>query len=167
MKYYKKFLDVLEKILTYIIALVFTVMLVSMVYMVVMRYIFHHAPAWCEELSRFGFLYLVFLTCPIAIRRGSHLQVDFVSSHYPPMVKHIVSILGNLTGVGVMIFLFCIAGKLALEVTTLSGAMQLSYKYLYAIMPVGSVLMILYCLEIIFKDIVGLREILKAKGVNK
>ena len=153
MKVFSKVLDVIEKILTVLIAIVFAVMLVSIVYLVVMRYLFHHAPSWCEELARFGFLYLVFLTCPIAIRKSMHLQVDFISSKYPPKVHHVVSILSNIVGIGVMCFLFYQAGKLAMEVTTLSGAMQLPYKYLYGIMPVGCFFMVLYSFEIIFNDI--------------
>ncbi len=156
MKTYKKILDVLEKILTVLIAIVFAVMLVSIVILVVMRYVFNHAPSWSEELARFGFLYLVFFTCPIAIRRGSHLQVDFISSKYPPKLHHIVSILSNLVGMGVMAFLFYQAGKLAMEVTTISGAMQLPYRYLYGIMPVGCFLMVLFSIEIIFNDISAL-----------
>ena len=156
MKTYSKILDIIEKILTVLIAIVFAVMLVSIVYLVFMRYLFHHAPSWCEELARFGFLYLVFLTCPIAIRKGSHLQVDFISSNYPPTVHHIVSILSNLVTIAVLGFLFYQAGKLAMEVTTLSGAMQLPYKYLYGIMPVGCFFMVLYSVEIIVRDILAL-----------
>ena len=156
MKIYKKILDIIEKILTVLIAIVFAVMLVAIVYLVFTRYVLHHAPSWCEELARFGFLYLVFLTCPIAVRKGTHLQVDFISSQYPPKVHHVVSIISSLVTIGVLAFLFYQAVHLPLRLTKLSGAMQLPYKYLYGIMPVGCFFMALYSIEVILDDIMAL-----------
>ena len=157
----------IEKILRYLIALVFTVMLVSMVYLVITRYVFHNAPSWCEELARFGFVYLVFLASPIAVRHGQHLHVDFISSRYKPVTKHIVSIFSNIAGVGVLVFLFVLAGKLCFEVTTLSGAMLLPLKYVYAAIPLGSACMILFCIEIISRDVKCLIDLKNNREVTE
>lgn len=163
MKQYKTFLDYVEKVLRILIAVVFSVMLVSMVYLVIKRYIFMNAPSWCEELARFGFIYLVFLASPIAVRRGVHLQVDFISSHFSPMMHHITSIISNITGVAVLSFLATMAWKLCREVTTLSGAMLLPLKYVYFAIPLGCFCMILFCIEIVLNDIQGISELSKAK----
>lgn len=149
-----------------LIAVVFSVMLISMIYLVVGRYVFGHAPSWCEELARFGFIYIVFLASPIAVRRGVHLQVDFISCRFKPMAHHIMSIISNITGVAVLMFLASMAWKLCREVTTLSGAMLLPLKYVYLAIPLGCVCMILYCIEIILNDVKGISALRKAKGVK-
>ena len=166
LKKYKTFLDYVEKALRILIAVVFSVMLLSMVYLVIMRYIFMNAPSWCEELSRYGFIYLVFLASPIAVRRGVHLQVDFISCHFSPMVHHITSIISNITGVAVLTFLAAMAWKLCCEVTTLSGAMLLPLKYVYFAIPFGCVCMILFCIEIVLGDIQEIVTLVKAKEVK-
>lgn len=163
MKLYTKILDVLEKVLKGLISIAFAAMLISMVYLVIMRYFFRSAPSWCEEFARFGFVYLVFLACPIGVRRGQHLQVDFISSHYPPMMKYIMSIISNVAGVALLTYLGLLAGKLCLEVTTLSGAMQLPFKYIYSAIPLGCVCMMLFAFEIIIRDIKEIAEITRER----
>lgn len=166
MKQFKTFLDYVEKVLQVLIAIVFSVMLISMIYLVIGRYIFGHAPSWCEELARFGFIYIVFLASPIAVRRGVHLHVDFLSSRFSPMVHHVVSIISNITGVAVLSFLASMAWKLCTEVTTLSGAMLLPLKYVYFAIPFGCVCMILYCIEIVLGDIQGIAALRREKEAN-
>lgn len=163
MKLYSKFLDFVEKILKVLIGIDFAAMLAAMVYLVVKRYIFHNAPSWCEEFARFGFLYLVFLACPIAVRRGQHLQVDFISSHYGPIFRHIMSIVSNVCGVGLLFYISFLAAKLCMEVTTLSGAMQLELKYVYAAIPIGCICMVLFCMEIVVRDVCEIAAIKKER----
>ena len=72
LKGYSKFLDVLEKIEKFLLALAVAAMLMVMAYQVVLRYVFSAANTWSEELARYLFIFEVMIAAAIAVRRNSH-----------------------------------------------------------------------------------------------
>ena len=50
---------------------------------VVGRYFLNYAPAWCEELSRYLFIWLVFIGAPIGVREKGHMALKIVVDRLP------------------------------------------------------------------------------------
>ena len=64
-----------------------------MVLQVILRFAFHTGCAWGEEVSRFIFVWLVFLSIPYAVRNARHISIDFIREFLPVPIKKAVMII--------------------------------------------------------------------------
>lgn len=159
-KAYSKFLDKLETAEKLFLGITVALMVIVMVYQVVLRYCFSAANSWSEELARYLFIYDVMIAAAIATRKNSHLQVDFLINLLKPKVKCIFTILATLAGIVFMVFLFNYSLTLCeTAAKNISAGLHISMSIPYACMPIGVVLMILTSLEVIFKNILQIREL--------
>ena len=152
---YAKFLDVLTKILRVILIVLLAAMVVIMIYQVVMRYIFSHALPWAEELTLYLCVASVFLALGIATRQESHLQVDFLLSLYGPRMKCLMTALCTIVGVIVMLIFTGYSFSLMQHAIIKSITMPITMKEVYAVFPIGAILVCLYSVEIVAKNMIG------------
>ena len=119
-----------------------------------MRYCFHSAAAWPEELARYLFIYDVMVAASIAVRRNSHLQIDALIGRMKPKTKAIFTIGSTLIG---MVFLFFLLKySFAMVKTgkrTMCMALPFSMAVPYSCIPVGVIMMLLTSVEVIFRNI--------------
>lgn len=66
---------------------------------VILRFVFKGGFAWGEEISRFGFVWLVFLSIPYAARNGRHIGIDFVRDKFPLIVRKLILIIFDITAI--------------------------------------------------------------------
>ena len=77
------------------------VLMVTMVFgNVVMRYGFNAGITMSEELSRWLFLWVIFMGATVAVRERSHMGVDIVVALLPPIGQRLCLLLGH----GLMLF---------------------------------------------------------------
>jgi len=62
---------------------VFWVLAVVVFYQVFTRYVLNDAAGWTEEIARYLLIAITFLGGAMAVRRGTHIQVDFVYRFLP------------------------------------------------------------------------------------
>ncbi len=159
-KAYSKFLDKLETAEKIFLGITVALMVIVMVYQVILRYCFSASNSWSEELARYLFIYDVMIAAAIATRKNSHLQVDFLINLLKPKVKCIFTIIATLAGIVFMVFLFNYSLTLCQTAAkNISAGLQISMSIPYACMPIGVVLMILTSLEVIFKNVLEIREL--------
>jgi len=116
-----------------------SLMLVIIFSQVVTRYIFDWTPEWSEELSRFLFVWVVFL--------GSAVQ--FVPNHFKgTAVGNVLEIIINLSGY-VFILILLVQGTRMTRVMTFQMApgLDISMSWVYFVIPLSSVLMLLYLVK--------------------
>lgn len=133
----------IEGTLDVLLGVAIGVMAVSMVWQVIGRYVFSHAPGWTEEASRFLMLWVTMLGAAAALRSGAHLSVTSLVDALPPRAlawalalrdAALVAAAGLLAWYG---FLFA-----RLNATQESAAMELPMTLPYAALPVGAVLIV-------------------------
>jgi len=76
--YYKKFVRGVCKFFEIIAALSLVAMLVVVLLNVIMRYFFHNAPGWGEELARQFMVIFVFIGFALGLRDKLHIALTFV-----------------------------------------------------------------------------------------
>ena len=103
---YSKFLDKLETLEKILLAASSAAMVVIIVYQVILRYCFNASNSWSEELARYLFIYDVMLAASIAIRKNSHLQVDFLINLLKPKQKAAFTSVATVLGIVFLGFLF-------------------------------------------------------------
>jgi TRAP-type transport system small permease protein len=109
-----------------------------------LRYAFNSGITWAEEMSRFLFVWTVFLGAVGALKDNNHLGFTSLVQKLPPNLKKIVYIISNAMVLGCLWILF--EGSLemtTLTANTLSPATGLPLAYMYAIGIVSSVGMFL------------------------
>lgn len=84
------------QLLTVIIVICLALMVLMVFGNVVMRYAFNSGIAMSEELSRWLFLWLIFLGASIAVHEQSHMGSDMVMDLLPPKVQRVAMVIGQL-----------------------------------------------------------------------
>jgi TRAP-type C4-dicarboxylate transport system permease small subunit len=128
---------------TAIVALVTMTVIVLMA--VILRYFFGITIRWTGELTRYIFIYLVFLGIPIAFRQNCHVIIEYFVSFIPSRIRKWLE-----TAIDIFIAVFIsviaistikmISGKLG---STLSPGLKIPKGYVYAAVPLGIVLLLI------------------------
>ena len=119
--------------------MIFLLVVISVVTMVqvIMRYFLKSAMPWPEELCRFAFVYSGLISAGYCIKNKCMLGVDALTSFLPKPVQTFLSIVGKVMLLVVFAYLLYCSIDLIKTTSTLSTAMQLSYKVVYASFPIG------------------------------
>ena len=91
-----RFLDGYCRLVDALIALALAIMVVLVFGNVVLRYAFNTGITVSEEISRWLFVWLVFLGAIVALKEHAHLGSDMLVSRLPVMGKKICLVLGQL-----------------------------------------------------------------------
>lgn len=117
---------------------------VLIVNQVFFRYVLAAPPMWTEELTRYVFVWLAWLSAAVVFRRGQHVTVDAISGIVPEHLHLAHDIFVRLICVGI-VFYFLFYGFAALEFTNLlSAALEINMMYVYASAPVASLIMLIF-----------------------
>lgn len=104
---------------------------------IIARFVFNAGFTWAEEFCRYGFVYSGMLSAGYCIRKNLTIRVDAVYNFFPKIVRRAIDLFGNLLMTAV--FAYMAYGSIGLIATTtsISPAIQLPMKYVYAAIPLG------------------------------
>ena len=113
------------------------------------RYVLHIGLSWSEEISRFVFVWFVYISASLAAQRGSHIRVTLFA-RLLPVPDRFVFLLADL--VWVIFNAFVVAAGVMLVTRTLkypvySTLLFIPLAYIYLVIPLAHALMILRILE--------------------
>ena len=112
---------------------------------VVGRYFLNYAPAWCEELSRYLFIWLVFIGAPIGVREKGHMALKIVVDRLPRSGQRACHL--GIYGVAVLFLIVLTWHGAAMVIRTVhqvSPTLEISMRWVYLSIPVGSFLMLFH-----------------------
>ncbi|MDD2844921.1 MAG: TRAP transporter small permease [Rhodoferax sp.] len=99
------------QLLTVIIVICLALMVLMVFGNVVMRYAFNSGISVSEELSRWLFLWLIFLGASVAVHEQAHMGSDMVLEMLPPKLQKVAVVVGQLLMLWVTWLIF--SGSLA------------------------------------------------------
>lgn len=133
-------------------AIAFTAMTTLITAQVILRFVFKDGFAWGEEVSRFLFVWLVFLAIPYAARNGRHIGIDFIREKFPVSVRKVYLILIDLSAL-VMFGIFAYNSILIVQHAALYGdraqTLNASMNWMHSAAVVGYIIIeirLLQCL---------------------
>lgn len=113
---------------------------------IIMRSFFGSALSWSEELSRYIFIWQIWLGTSIAFRMNAHIKVDLIYSLFKSEMAHrIIKIIVDVIWLAFNIFLLYEGIKLVESMHmrhVLSAGMRLPLVYVYAVLPISAFLMV-------------------------
>lgn len=148
-----------------VISLVFNVLLVFL--QVIMRTVFKNSLTWSEELSRYIFIWQIWLGASMALKYKEHIRVTLIFSFFKN--KKIQAFIGLLADL--IWFLFCaymvVNGKELLDSmaarNAVSSGLHLPLVYVYAVFPLSSFLVCMRLIGELAEDVKKLLGISKTE----
>ncbi|MDO4299155.1 MAG: TRAP transporter small permease [Lachnospiraceae bacterium] len=141
-----------------ILALLLAVMSVLSFANVIMRYCFHNALSWSDEVCCYCLALSAFFSLPCAIRMGSSIRVDTFTTMLPQGVQRALHQICNVVMIGFLAYL--LKGTLGIiansaKVGQASPALRIPLAQIYSVMAFAVMLGILRYVQMI---ILGLKH---------
>ncbi len=109
---------------------------------VVARYVFSIPLIWFEEIVRYSFTWLAFLSAAVAMKHGGHVAIEMINNLLPSGPERYLKIIVELTVAIFLALLVYYGTKMAIIAHgQRSSAMGLPMSVVYAAGPVGALLM--------------------------
>ena len=120
------------------------------------RYVMGRTFTWYDEIARFLFVWIVFLGAAVGVRRSGHFRLHLVIDRFFPALRRVADVVGVLAIMGFGLVLIQQGWKLVeLGQFQQTPVMGLSKGYVYASMPAGGALIILYSLRHLWRAVTG------------
>lgn len=121
------------------------------------RYVMARTFTWYDEIARLLFVWIVFLGAAVGVRRAAHFRLHLVVDRFPPALRRATELVGVLVLMGFGLLLIQQGWKLVeLGQFQRTPVMGLSKQYVYASVPAGGALIILYSLPHLWRALRGL-----------
>jgi len=121
---------------------------------VVFRYVLQQPLYWSEELPRYLLIWMSFLAAALAQKNEAHINITLAVTPLPMAVQRGIRLLANLVILG-FLGVLVYSGSLVTRITAAhrSTALQIPMAVVYAALPVGAALMMLYLVLQIARDL--------------
>lgn len=117
------------------------------------RFVLKSSLIWSEELMRYMFVWLSFLTASIAVREHKHISVDFVTSFIPAKINRIFYLVSRVAILVYFYFMIPAGFELcAKTATNRSTILPITWNFVYAALPVGMILMAISLVSVFAGD---------------
>ena len=126
----------------WITLVMFFLLALDVFYQFFTRYVLGNSASWTEEIARYLLIIVTFLGASMAVRRNTHIQVEFIYRYLPPAMGRLLS-----TAVDIVRILFLgYASWLAIDLVPRMHNLQMTVidwpmSYVYAFVAAGFVLM--------------------------
>lgn len=118
------------------------------------RYVLVRTFTWYDEIARLMFVWIVFLGAAVAVKRGAHFRLHLLVDRFPRRLRRAAEVLTILVVIGFGLLLVQ-QGRVLMELGQFqqTPVMGLSKSYVYAAIPAGGALMILYALPHLWRAV--------------
>lgn len=122
--------------------LVFWALAFVVFYQFFTRYVLQNSAAWTEEIARYLLIVVTFLGGSIAVRRNTHIHVEFLYRYVPPIVQRAMSTLVDIVRVGFLAYATWLTIELVPRMNNLRmTVIDFPMSYVYGAVGVGFALM--------------------------
>ncbi|MGL4606662.1 MAG: TRAP transporter small permease [Eubacteriaceae bacterium] len=162
----KKIIGIYNRLEEYLLvsSLAFNVLLVFT--QVIMRSVFQSSLSWSEELSRYIFIWQIWLGTSIALREEEHINVKLIYNYVKnERLQNVVRALSNTIWLVFSVFLVYIGSQLVESMmlrNAVSSGLQIPLVFVYVALPLSSLIVVLRLIPKLFKNI---KDIIKNETI--
>jgi len=113
---------------------------------VLARYFFNHPIQWAEELSRYAFIWVVFMGAVVCTKRKRHIAIDFLLPALPSRASAWIRFLADACTLGIALVIAYYGWKLTAAATQITATLQVPHYFVYIVVPVSAALIFLHTL---------------------
>lgn len=132
------------------IGLLLAVMSLSTILQVVMRYVFDNSLIWSEELTRYCFVWLVFLGTSYAVQQGAHIRLELINRFVKGKLGRWLDAFGDMVLGAFALYLIPVGVTLIMRLIEwgeISPALHIPMWLVYSAVPVGLGLTAVRCVQ--------------------
>lgn len=147
---YCKITGYIYRLMNFICVLCLAIELISVMVMVIGRYVFSSVPAWADQLSLMALVWMVIISITLSLYDESHMRVELIDKALPPKVIEALKYVSNIL-ICIFSVLMTYHGAVLFQLTkdtTLSG-FNVSQGLMYLpliVCGVGSIYMSVFCM---------------------
>lgn len=145
MKKCLKWLDRYAEIAVIAVAIILIVIIMSA--QVVMRRLVGSALSWSEELARYLFIYIGFLSVSLTLRNGTAIRIDMVMNLFPKPVQKVVKIMVQVLLLVFFLFVTKVSFDIFETMTQMSPTLMISMKWVYLSAVIGFLLAVVRLIQ--------------------
>lgn len=120
----------------------FWLLALTVFYQFFTRYVLADSAAWTEEIARYFLIVVTFLGASMAVRRNSHIHVEFLYRWLPPPVGRALSTLVDVVRTAFLAYGTWLSLELMPKMANLNmTVVDLSMKYVYGLVTLGFAMM--------------------------
>lgn len=143
----RKLVAAVESVLDKILLLIFTVMVVAIVWQVFARYVLLRPTVWSEELARYLMVWTTMLGSALVVRRGGHVAVTVFVELLPARVQHAIGFFRDALTILMAGYLaYCGYGFALAGARRTSSGLGIPMTYPYAAIFIGGLFLALIVL---------------------
>ena len=150
----------IDKALSVVLGLLVLAISLIVLWQVFTRFILNNPSSWSEEFSRYLLIWISLLGGSLGLSNGTHMGLVVVTDRIRNQtVRTVIHILAYVVcgGIGYIFVKYGYAYALNGMNRTMMCC-KLKMGYIYMMIPICGIIMILNCIEIIFKDIISIRK---------
>jgi len=144
-------LNSLDRVFRIFLAALMALLVLSVTWQILSRYLLAEPSSWTEELARFLLVWIGVLGASYAYREKMHLGIDLLSQRLHGTRAFILEAFVNLVVMLFAIAVMIVGGiRLVLmtwELNQISPALGIPMAWVYAVVPLSGTLIVLYALE--------------------
>lgn len=111
------------------------------------RYVLGNSIAWTEEMARYMLVIVGFLGSTIAVRKGSHIAVEFFYRYMSETMGRVMSTLVDLSQIAFFLVASWITFKLADRTNSLMVSLDIPKSLLYYVVLAAFLLMLMRAIQ--------------------
>ncbi|MEQ1596242.1 MAG: TRAP transporter small permease [Casimicrobium sp.] len=130
----------------------FLLLALDIFYQFFTRYVLSDSAAWTEEIARYLLIIVVFLGASMAVRKNTHIHVEFVFRYLPLWMARALSTFVDLVRVAFLGYATWLACELVPKMHNLSmTVVDFPMSYIYGFVAAGFALMTYRAVEVSIK----------------
>lgn len=144
-------LDVLDRLFRGLLATLMGLLVLSVSWQILSRYLLAEPSSWTEELARFLLVWIGVLGASYAYREKMHLGIDLLSQRLHGVRAVLLELVVNLVVMVFAVAVMIVGGyrlvAMTWELNQISPALGIPMAWVYAVVPLSGLLIVLYALE--------------------
>ncbi len=136
-----------ENFLKFLVITAIGLMLLIVFFQVISRYVFNYTPSFAEELSRYLFVWIVFLSLPLVAQSGGHMAIETLTSRISGVKLKVCRVLASIFTLAFLVIMTWQGIRMvSIANFQTSPAMVIPMSWVYVVIPFGCGLMGLFVL---------------------
>ncbi|MFD1032550.1 TRAP transporter small permease [Metaplanococcus flavidus] len=166
-----KILHWLDRHIEEVLLVLFSTIMVAVIFMQVVMRQLDNSLSWTEELARYCFIWLVYIGISYGVKKDRHIKVDVLLLMLKNKGKIILTIIANLLFIAFAIFVIRYGFDIAMQLLSFgqkSPANQIPMGLIYLATPIGMGLTLIRLIQNLVKHIKALKhEMNQDKKIEK
>ncbi len=158
----KKFLKVLDEHAEDVLAVILmSAATLIIVIQVIMRYLFKSSLSWSEEMARYLFVWMTFISISYGIKMRKHVKIEAALSLFPKNIRPLIVIVGDILSLVWCIFVTVVGFNLIGKVVRsgqISPALSVPKWLIYLAPCIGYALATIRCIQTIALRVKNYKE---------